>query len=895
MQNKENLNKLERIKQIEKEIEEKQEELKRREITKNRRIKAGLLRVVMLAMLLMVSTYAWFTSQKDITLANLRGTIEVVENMEISLDGKLWHQKIDLIDAGEVFKDAQKNRDDGLEQTAENRTTLPAILPNQLLPVSGIGEIGSTVMPLYTGTASQTTLTEITACEETKEVNEEILAKDNGYFAFDVYIKNTSSDEEDDVLQLNLNSAVQVLTSSIQKVFTDESGNIVTKTYTGDAASGLQNTVRVGLALYEGTVGSTATQKEILEGTRGKNIADIAIWEPNASDHVEYIVDNNNKLVNGTDLDTDLSFTTSEQVTTYALKQAALAGEKKIENVYDITSSGLGIQNTLKTEKTNEYDYRIDTTATGGKPIDIKNINNGNFALKANTVSRLRIYVWLEGQDVDCINHASTGGGIEIDLGLTKDNYIGEVLEETDGIEYDVAYAIEGNEVTVTVRAEDELQLPPNGWSYEEVEQAAKSQVYQVASTEPVVLAATTINKKAIQKTYTGEAVERTEISTIYGDKTILQYKIVNITATPSVYIAKYDKVTPTTEPVTATITSEKKITTLPEGWEYTNTNQTEIKKVYTENGIESVSITDETGNATSVSVTVSNIKTVATSTPTLVEQVKSVADKKDVYGQYVNYPIDLNDDGNLTNDWKIFYNDDNHVYLIAADYVKNTKVTNTNLTASGMDQTNGTYSIYWSTPSSTYSLSTSSKYMLTQIGAVSSGNDNYKCAGSLLDPSNWTNVKDSNYALEAVGGPTVEMWVASWNAKGYTKLKTESNSTGYFIGREGNNLADIAGNYDGTTGGYYVSLESEAGYGDELYFPHQDRVGYGNSDGYCFGYWLASPSAIGADFVLYVYYDGDVNSGGYDAYSYAVRPVVSLKSDIKGTLTGDTWMLSTN
>ena len=123
------------------EIEAKQEELKSREITKNRRIKAGILRVIMLAMLLTVSTYAWFTSQKDITLANLRGTIEVVENMEISLDGKTWHQKIDLANAGLVFEEAQESRDDGLGQTAQTRTTLPAILPVQLLPVSGIGEI----------------------------------------------------------------------------------------------------------------------------------------------------------------------------------------------------------------------------------------------------------------------------------------------------------------------------------------------------------------------------------------------------------------------------------------------------------------------------------------------------------------------------------------------------------------------------------------------------------------------------------------------------------------------------------------------------------------------------------------------------------------------------------
>ena len=32
----------------------------------------------------------------------------------------------------------------------------------------------------------------------------------------------------------------------------------------------------------------------------------------------------------------------------------------------------------------------------------------------------MRIYVWLEGQDVDCINYASHGGGITLNLGLVK-------------------------------------------------------------------------------------------------------------------------------------------------------------------------------------------------------------------------------------------------------------------------------------------------------------------------------------------------------------------------------------------------------------------------------------------------------------------------------------------
>ena len=86
-----------------------------------------------------------------------------------------------------------------------------------------------------------------------------------------------------------------------------------------DADSGLQNTVRVGLALYEGTASSTATQSQILTATKDSNIKDIAIWEPNASDHVEYIVENNNKLIDNDG--NEYKFEDGQAITTYAFNK----------------------------------------------------------------------------------------------------------------------------------------------------------------------------------------------------------------------------------------------------------------------------------------------------------------------------------------------------------------------------------------------------------------------------------------------------------------------------------------------------------------------------------------------------------------------------------------------
>ena len=39
-------------------------------------------------------------------------------------------------------------------------------------------------------------------------------------------------------------------------------------------------------------------------------------------------------------------------------------------------------------------------------------------------------------------------------------------------------------------------------------------------------------------------------------------------------------------------------------------------------------------------------------------------------YGKYVNYNVDYDNDRTVSDDWRIFYNDGNNVYLISSDYV---------------------------------------------------------------------------------------------------------------------------------------------------------------------------------------------------------------------------------
>lgn len=388
--------------------------------------------VLIITLLLIMSTYAWFTSQKDITLYNLRGTVEVAENMEISLDAKMWYHKIDLsklVDGVTPLQAAVTSRNSVYGGASE---TAPNIEPKELLPVSTIGGVGSTYVPFYEGTAktkNTTSLSNIKECEEIKAGN---VGADNGYFAFDIYIKNTSRDDEPDTLQLNLNSAAQVLQEEIEKEIV-ENGVTTTRTYIGQSFSGIQNTLRVALALYEDTANAISTQKDVLDATKGSKISKLAIWEPNAPYHVQQIVDNNNKLTGSGA--PEGGFEDGDALTTYALTAKATQAPATISNVYNTDDPNLAAQSTLQTEITDRTvgaeDYRI-LAVDGTKPIDLVDTDGELFTIPANKVSRLRVYVWMEGQDVDCINLASFGGGIELDLGLTKDNAVGNVLEESD-------------------------------------------------------------------------------------------------------------------------------------------------------------------------------------------------------------------------------------------------------------------------------------------------------------------------------------------------------------------------------------------------------------------------------------------------------------------------------
>lgn len=194
-----------------------------------------------------------------------------------------------------------------------------------------------------------------------------------------------------------------------------------------------------------------------------------------------------------------------------------------------------------------------------------------------------------------------------------------------------------------------------------------------------------------------------------------------------------------------------------------------------------------------------------------------------------------------------------------------------------GYTAPNGFNNVYGSYSGSSYinSNSKAKKWISWSNNYNSSTNSNIKSVSYMLDTNVWTRqYGDNNFADYVIGGPTLEMFVASWNTK-HPESKIYCDGTGID--------SDTAGNSEY---GYFVGITSgetntytDIGTSDSTYVK--------TDSGKALGFWLASPSAIGdnSGLVMGVRYDGAVCDikfyNGSDRYC-GFRPLVCLSSNIK-------------
>lgn len=190
-------------------------------------------------------------------------------------------------------------------------------------------------------------------------------------------------------------------------------------------------------------------------------------------------------------------------------------------------------------------------------------------------------------------------------------------------------------------------------------------------------------------------------------------------------------------------------------------------------------------------------------------------------------------------NNWKIFYNDGNNVYLIASDYAKVENICE----ESTLFKTFNNYRLLVESLASAYPEETSYKA---------------KFARGLSDKDIWSKYYANEKSDWAIGTPTLEMLINSYNEKYNLNITYE---------------------YDSNGDGYVINCNGIS----EKKFNQEDNTYVIKDTGEAWAYWISTKAKDKMNASLYAIY----NDGTYAAEPYwkdvaGIRPIVCLKSDVK-------------
>ena len=316
-------------------------------------LRSSILLLLLLLLLLISATYAWFTANQVVTISTLDVHIEAKNGLQISTDASTWKSIItnDDIKTGAYTGHANQ-------------------VPADMEPVSTVGEIDSTTgyMKMYYGT--------VAADENDKGANKltatlegtEAAGAVGKYIAFDMFLR------VDAVTQLQMTDA----------------SSVVMKAESTD--KGIKQASRVAFCVEGNKPAGTALTE--ITGLKGAvsfldGGSTVYIWEPNSNLHTAAASAHARDNYGIADLAID---GTASAVPYYGVNQVITTGVKLIE-------TNNGTDSTHFNLITPTY---VTPVNTGTGKIAVTDV----FTLQPG-ITKVRVYMWIEGQDVDCENTAS--------------------------------------------------------------------------------------------------------------------------------------------------------------------------------------------------------------------------------------------------------------------------------------------------------------------------------------------------------------------------------------------------------------------------------------------------------------------------------------------------------
>ncbi len=378
----------------------------------------------LMAIILSVSTYAWFVGMRTVNVSSFDIEIAASESLMLSLDGETWDTTVAItgLNYDTISYDGNTNNWAG----------------EGLVPVSSIGAMDTSVsrMILFEKASLTATPGGYRLLSSRVENYGEAVDEQDGYVVFDLFIKNTSGTQyletlnelDEEAIYLALDSAVTVASVG------------------GVAGTGIENSVRVAFAQIGRVKGTTTDVAKITGITCNpdgngnpsivSNVTGICrtaqIWEPNDIDHVAnaiswYDTSCVKRLSTGTDVTLEASYSgacnTVVDGTAYATYAVSddIASSDNVD-IYDGAAYNTYTNSSLLVT----YDYFTDTEK------EKTGVQRPTFmTLAPNSITKVRIYIFIEGQDIDNYDFASIGRKVSVNFGFTKQRFTEDDINYT--------------------------------------------------------------------------------------------------------------------------------------------------------------------------------------------------------------------------------------------------------------------------------------------------------------------------------------------------------------------------------------------------------------------------------------------------------------------------------
>ena len=412
---------------------------------RNRKLRNLMFVCAICAIVLAASTYAWFTGLQEVKVNPFQVEIAAADSLQLSLNGEQWSETISFTDEADL---KSKSYGGGTSVNwPKYKRPGTDIEVNGLVPVSTIGIFNKDKSELKLFEKQSMTTSSGGYRLLANEINYEDLNRQKGYLAFDLFVKNfsgtqyiTSEDPNDisseEAIYLTPESAVTVGEGGVQD-------------------AGIENSVRVAFAQV-GRISANETTPGNITGmscTSGSGATgicrDAQIWEPNDTKHVATALSWYNTSCrkrdnsSGNFLETNCE-TITGAVPTYSIAKAInpdpRANQKDIVDIYDGKEYNGYTNNTIK--ETDEGFNRnqlkplvaVDTFTDTEK--NFKGVDRPSFmTLAPNSITKVRVYVYIEGQDIDNFDYASVGKYIKVGFGFTKQRFTSDDVGVNSGDE----------------------------------------------------------------------------------------------------------------------------------------------------------------------------------------------------------------------------------------------------------------------------------------------------------------------------------------------------------------------------------------------------------------------------------------------------------------------------